>query len=393
LAGWFVHDEGILPGCGEVSTPFLAGGFWGSGRSVAGAAPIAKVVTAAYLIGVRVIYGLNSSEFNLPRSSLTVGNFDGVHGGHRQIIAQARRLAESTGGEAVVLTFEPHPLSVVAPAKTPPCLAPLPEKLDLLAAAGAQVTVVAEANRNLLTLTAEQFIERVLLRLNPTHIVEGSSFGFGRGRSGTPETLRRLGGRHGFEVLIVDPVRVDLDRETTVEVSSSIIRRLISEGRMEPASRCLGRPYGLSGKVVVGRRRGKQLGFPTANLAVEGRLIPADGVYAGSARLQSRALQSAVTEVGDSVWPAAISIGTTPTFEAGGKTHARPERRVEAHLLGADAEFYGRQIRLEFGAWLRNQEKFESPDDLVAQIARDVEAVRRYAADAAPIGGLRKAEA
>ena len=322
---------------------------------------------------MKVIYGLDSPDARLPRSSVTIGNFDGVHRGHQRIIAQARRVGEGVDAPTVVLTFEPHPLTVVAPARAPARLTPLPEKLDRLADAGAQIAVVARANRDLLALTPRQFIERVVGRLHPSHIVEGPSFGFGRGRSGTSDTLRQLGAEQGFEVLVADPVRVALDRDATVEVSSSLVRRLIAEGRVERATLCLGRPYALIGKVVVGIGRGKGLGFPTINLAVEDQLIPADGVYAGRARLELDPSAGPASRV------AAISIGTTPTFEDAGPGQGPAARRVEAYLLDTEAELYGREVRLEFGTWLRTQEKFESAAALSAQIARDVQAVRRYA--------------
>ena len=339
---------------------------------------------------MKVIHGLDCPDSDTASAgggSLTIGNFDGVHRGHREIIARARSAAGGATGAAaqtVVLTFEPHPLSVVAPAKAPPRLTPLPEKLDQLAAAGAEVAVVAKANRDLLGLTPQQFIERVVGRIQPRHIVEGASFGFGRGRSGTIETLRQLGREYGFEVVTVDTVRVEIDRETTVEVSSSIIRRLIAEGQTEQAALCLGRPYALMGKVVAGTGRGKRLGFPTANMTVADQLIPADGVYAGFASTPSRRLSPAVAAkrtVHVSSWPAAISIGTTPTFENSDSRHRPKERQIEAHLLDADTDLYGREIRLEFGRWLRGQEKFASAAALIDQIARDVEAVRRSAAD------------
>jgi riboflavin kinase/FMN adenylyltransferase len=267
----------------------------------------------------------------------------------------------------LVLTFEPHPLSVVAPGKAPPSLTPLPEKLEQLAAAGADITVVAKADPNLLTLTPEEFINRVVARLSPVHIVEGTSFGFGRGRSGDAATLRRLGAEHGFMVTIVDPVRVTVDGGTTVEVSSSAIRRFIAEGRVEHAARCLGRAYTLIGEVVSGAGRGRQIGVPTANMGGLQQLVPGDGVYAGFARIHGKSSHERAPI------PAAISIGTTPTFEdAGG-------RCVEVHLLDTEADLYNRQIRLEFGIRLRGQRKFASPADLVGQISRDIEAVRRFA--------------
>ncbi|HUU85790.1 MAG TPA: bifunctional riboflavin kinase/FAD synthetase [Phycisphaerae bacterium] len=320
---------------------------------------------------MKVFHGLDSVTPALTASSLTIGNFDGMHRGHQRIVAQTIRLAADAGAPAVALTFEPHPLDIVAPERAPSRLTVLSEKLDQLAAAGIDVTVVARADRALLALTPEQFAGRIVERLHPTYIVEGASFGFGRGRSGTTETLRKLGPGHGFEVFVVDPVQVHLDSDTVVDISSSLIRRLLTDGQVHRAAECLGRPYALAGEVVTGARRGVRLGFPTANIDVGGQLVPADGVYAGTARL------AVDSPAGAGQWPAAVSIGSTPTFQESGE---QIQRRVEAHLLDADpdTDLYGQEIRLDFGVRLRGQERFESPDGLQAQIARDVEAVRRY---------------
>ena len=329
---------------------------------------------APILLNVKTINGLDSPDLvaalgpQASRCALTIGNFDGVHRGHQQIIAQAALLAANAGDLTVVVTFEPHPLSVVTPAKAPARLMPPEEKLACLAAAGADITVVIEANRDLLSTTAEDFIERLAARLHPGHIVEGSSFGFGRGRTGTVDTLRSLGRQRDFHVTIVDPVRVQLDGETKVDVSSSLIRTLVAEGRVHRAALCLGRPYTLIGRVTTGQRRGVTLGYPTANLAVDDQLVPADGVYAGFA------------VAGTARRPAAISIGTTPTFSADPQRPGDgPQSKIEAYLLDAEVDLYNQDLRLEFGKWLREQQRFESAGELRAQIAKDVEAVRQHA--------------
>ncbi|MCH7813606.1 MAG: riboflavin biosynthesis protein RibF [Planctomycetes bacterium] len=334
---------------------------------------------------MKVVQGLDAPELDLPCSSLTIGNFDGVHCGHQQIIAQAGLLAANIAAPTVVLTFEPHPITILRPDQAPARLTPLPEKLERLRAAGADLVVVAEANRALLSLEAPRFVERVVARLHPAHIVEGRSFRFGAGRSGTSETLADLGRLHGFNVFIVDPVRLQVDPDTTVEVSSSLIRTLIGQGRVHRASLCLGRRYALVGDVVGGHGRGRGLGFPTANLDACDQLIPGDGVYAGFAWLEGESSDEARR------WPAAISIGVNPTFAGASGPSARPERRVEAHLLGPEAEMYGRRLRLEFGIRLRDQKKFDSPQALSNQIARDVEAVRRHADEQAAESAPRAA--
>ncbi len=312
---------------------------------------------------MRVIRGQDFERFELPASVLTIGNFDGVHRGHRQIIAQAGLLAADRNFPVVVLTFEPHPLRVVGSRPAPPRLTPPEEKIAQLIRAGADITVVADSTPALLGLTPEDFVDRIVVpRFHPTHIVEGASFGFGRGRKGTVGLLGQLGRTRGFETFVVEPVRLQVERDDTVLVSSSLIRRLLQDGRVHRAELCLGRPYTLVGTVGTGAQRGAGLGFPTANLECAGQLVPGEGVYSGKAYL------------GDEVYPAAVSIGTAPTF--GGTV-----RRVEVHLLGFDGDLHGRPIRLDFHRPLRAQRKFVSKEELIEQITQDVAQVRRLFAE------------
>lgn len=238
------------------------------------------------------------------------------------------------------------------------------QKLDLLRDAGVDVVVVARSEPELLGTEADRFVEDILIRLfHPTHIVEGPSFGFGRGRKGTPELLARVAGKFECDVHIVDPVRLTLEGDQDVMVSSSLVRSLIATGKVLDASLCLGRPYCVTGRVAEGARRGRTIGFPTANLANIEQLVPGDGVYAGRA------------VVGERSYAAAISIGRTPTFGEG-------ERQVEAHLLDFDTDIYGRSIQIEFERRLRDQCTFASATELTDQLRRDVEAVRAGVASA-----------
>jgi riboflavin kinase/FMN adenylyltransferase len=306
---------------------------------------------------LKIIKGLEAVDPPLEQSVLTVGNFDGVHLAHQQLLAQAGLFGAATGGPVVVLTFEPHPLAVVGPGKAPPRLSLPDEKLRLLGEAGAEIVVVAESKPDLLGMEAERFVKEVIHgRFNPTHIVEGPSFGFGRGRKGTPELLARVAGGFRCEVHILEPVTLRINGETMM-VSSTLVRRLLEEGKVHRAALCLGRPFALVGEVVPGDARGREIGFPTANLAVVDQLIPRDGVYAG------------VAVVGSERYACAISIGNTPTF--GGT-----EKRIEGHILDFEGEIYGERIRLEFDRLLRPQVKYDSPEELTRQLWQDVQAVR-----------------
>jgi riboflavin kinase/FMN adenylyltransferase len=289
-------------------------------------------------------------------SVLTIGNFDGVHRAHQALISEARRAARNES-PVVVLTFDPHPLSIVAPRRVPPSLMPLAERRARLAEAGADHVAVARSDRELLSLSAEEFIRDVVCaRFRPVCLVEGPTFGFGRGRRGNVDLLKTLGEVHRFTVYVVPALSVVLDG-APVTVSSSAIRNLLEAGQVESARTLLGRPYGLHGDVVHGEARGRTIGFPTVNLRTATQVIPGDGVYAGR------------TSVGDAQYPCAISIGHKATFGEG-------PRSIEAHLIGFSGELYGRTLRLDFHRRLRDQRRFESVEALVSQLRRDVEMAR-----------------
>lgn len=317
---------------------------------------------------MKVVHGLEELVGPVGNSVLTIGNFDGVHQAHQKILAQAGQLAAKTGGRVVALTFEPHPLTVVRPEDAPRRLTLLDQKLRYMEEAGAATVVVARSEPELLALQPHRFVTEVITALfRPTAIVEGPTFCFGRGRKGTPQTLRELATPLGCDVHIVDPVRATIAEGETVMVSSTLIRDLLRQGRVREASLCLGRGYALCGEVVRGDGRGRRIGFPTANLSVGDQLVPAEGVYAGRVSVGGRELLCA------------ISVGHTPTF--GGTTD-----RAEAHILDFDADIYGELICIEFERFLRPQCRFDSPDALVAQLRRDVEAVRSATKESRPTG-------
>jgi len=313
---------------------------------------------------VKVYEGLESLDPPLHGVVLTIGNFDGVHRGHQQILAQAAMFSAQTGGPLVVLTFEPHPRAVLRPGDAPARLTPLREKLALLARAEVRATVVVRSEPALLQLAPDEFVERMLVgKFHPCCVVEGESWGFGRGREGNVETLRALGCRMGFEVFVVPSVTLQIEPGRTVLVTSTLIRRLLRDGQVHRAALCLGRPYALLGQVARGERVGGLLGFPTANVQVQEQLIPADGVYA------------AVAEVAGQRRPAAVHVGPKPTF-------GREGRGIEAHLLDFDGQIYGEPIRLELLRRLRGPRKFETSQALQRQIHRDLRQVRAIAGQA-----------
>lgn len=307
------------------------------------------------------IRGLDNAHLKIDRCVLTVGNFDGVHLAHQRLIAEALEAAEAFGVPAIALTFDPHPLTIVAPARAPARLCTLSDRLGWLCATGINGTVVAKSEPSLLGIEPETFVRDVLFaKFHPTCIIEGPTFGFGRGRKGTPALLQQMGPALDFSVRIVEEVTIDTDGETLV-VSSSLIRDLVRKGDVSLASHCLGRPYQVTGMVIRGHGRGRKLGFPTANLGKIEQLIPADGVYSGRA------------SVGDGYWPCAVSIGSTPTFGA------NEARQVEVYMLEFDGDLYGEILRVEFDRLLRPQQKFASLTELSDQLLRDVQQVRNGA--------------
>lgn len=305
-----------------------------------------------------------------------------MHIGHAALVERARELV-GPGGRVAVLTFDPHPASVLRPGDPVPRLTTFEQRERLLRGCGADAVVRLEPTRELLALDPGAFARRVAEQHAPSVIVEGPDFRFGHDRGGDVEALRTLGRGLGFEVEVVDPVAQALRDQSAVRVSSSIVRWVLAHGRVRDAALLLGRPYELAGSVVRGDRRGRGLGFPTANV-VSACASPGDGVYAGIARLPD-----------GRAWGAAINVGERPTFDG-------PAHRVEAHLLDVEAPpgpagdgpwapipglpEYGWACSLEFIGWVRDQVRFDSPEALRAQIGRDLERVR---AIVGPIGPTR----
>lgn len=283
--------------------------------------------------------------------ALTVGSFDGVHLGHLDVIRHTVEAAAAADrAQPALITFEPHPRCVLDPANCPQSITSLREKLALIEAAGIQHTIVLRFDRELSTLSPQEFIDRLSAAMDIKRWVIGYDFAFGRGRTGNAEWLRG----HGHAVEVIPPFKVG-DRE----LHSSEVRRLITSGDVEEANRLLGREYSMSGPVEAGDRVGRRLGFPTANIGIEpNKLVPALGAYAGRAKAAE----------GDFV--AALSVGYRPTF--GGT-----QLRVEAFLLDFEGDLYQQRLELRFVSYLHPDIKFPSPAELVHQLKQDVADTRR----------------
>ncbi|MFN8194873.1 MAG: bifunctional riboflavin kinase/FAD synthetase [Nocardioidaceae bacterium] len=294
----------------------------------------------------------------LGRTVVTIGNFDGVHLGHQHVVRRAREVAADRGlADVVAVTFDPHPFAVLRPEHAPPTLTTLEDRLRLLDEAGADDVLVLPFDREMATWSPEEFIDRVLVSaLHAAAVVVGANFRFGHRAAGDVAVLTEAGESRGFEV-----TGVALDGGPQVW-SSTYVRACVAAGDVEGAAEALGRPFTVHGVVVEGDHRGRELGFPTANVpASTMAAVPADGVYAG--RLRRR-------DTGET-YPAAISVGTNPTFVG------KRERRVESYVLDrTDLELYGVEVEVTFLARLRGMETFAGVDELVAQMHDDVRRTR-----------------
>ena len=280
---------------------------------------------------------------------LALGNFDGLHRGHLKIVERVRRAAEERGTTALAMTFDPHPSKIVRPDKAPPLLMTHQQKLDSLARAGMHGVAIVRFTPELAAWDPETFVRSVLVEwLHVSEVWVGANFLFGHDRQGTFSLLRTLGARYGFRAEKIDPVRYK-----EFVVSSTRIRRLVTEGRLDEAGALLGHYYEIEGSVVKGQQRGRDLGFPTANVCAENELLPPRGVYATT------------TSVAGVTYPSITNIGVRPTF-------GNDENIViESHLIGFDKDLYGSRVRIGFVQRLRDEKQFEGVEALKAQIAAD----------------------
>ena len=282
--------------------------------------------------------------------ALTIGNFDGVHLGHQMLLAETARQARP----AVAVTFDPHPMQILRPDRVQPFLSTIADRTALMLQYGVEHVLILQTTSDLLQLSAREFFEQIIVeRLQAKAIVEGYSFGFGRGREGTSEMLGRLCAEHCVPLTLMPPRQI-----LGQPVSSSRVRAELLAGNVDLVQQLLSRPYRLTGIVGNGAKSGASLGFPTANLYDVPTLIPGNGVYAVNAT------------IGGASWPAAANVGPNPTF-------GEAARKIEVHLLGFAGDLYGRSISVDFMAKIRDTRSFGSAAELVAQIRVDVNEVKR----------------
>jgi riboflavin kinase / FMN adenylyltransferase len=308
--------------------------------------------------------GLDDVPTGWGRSVVTVGVFDGVHRGHQKLIGRAVAVAAARGLPSVLVTFDPHPTEVVRPGHHPAQLTTLARRAELVGEMGISAFCVLPFTTEMARMPANEFAHEVLVeRLHAAAVLVGDNFTFGHGAKGDVPLLRQLGRRFGFAVEGLELITDSTDPGNGVTYSSTYIRACIDGGDVTLAAQALGRPHRLEGVVVRGDRRGHELGFPTANLAPPPfSAVPADGVYACWFVHGKRQL------------PAAVSVGTNPTFSG-------RQRTVEAYVLDVDEDFYGHQVALDFVDRLRGMERFDSVEALVEQMGRDVDRTRELLAD------------
>ena len=298
------------------------------------------------------------SELSIQSHVVVIGVFDGVHKGHQELLNRAKAIAD--GREIVVLTFDPHPTTVFAPDRAPAMLTTLSDRVELLKIHGADQVAVMKFNEKFAAMSPEDFVKGVLVdQLHASTVIVGENFTYGHKAAGNVDSLIKSGLTHNFTV-----DAQELNSDNGEVISSSRIRGLIHEGNVEDARLLLGRPHRLDGVVVHGEKRGREIGYPTANLGnIDGQTIPADGVYAGW------------LTVGINFWPAAISIGTNPTFEG------ERGRQVEAYALDQEGlELYDKNASIEFGWRLRPTLKFDGLEPLLVQMKIDCDQARKLTA-------------
>ncbi|MFA5554450.1 MAG: bifunctional riboflavin kinase/FAD synthetase [Phycisphaerae bacterium] len=313
---------------------------------------------------MKVIDSISNLSADYRGSVVSIGNFDGLHIGHRQILQIALKTARQNKAKSIVISFDPHPAAVLNPQKAPAIITPGPLKQRLFEEIGVDCWLKLHSSPKILSLAAQDFIKQVVLKpINPCVLVEGEDFRFGQNRQGDVKLLKEIGSSCGFEVIEVPAITIEL--EQTVRISSTMIRYMLHSGEVSDAAAAMGRPYRLIGKIIRGRGKGKELGFPTLNMDKPEQLIPAEGVYAGLVSIADSYEQACRAE--DKI-PAAFSIGQARTF-----ADEHP-MLIEAHLfINPESDFTGKYMAMDFVEHIRPQHKFSSVEELSHQIKKDCE--------------------
>lgn len=298
---------------------------------------------------MKIFRDIDDPGLSLSGTVATMGNFDGVHLGHQTLVRNTVEESKQVGCPATVLTFEPHPLKVLAPERAPLLILSYEDKMALLQSLGVDIVVAQRFDRQFASITAEEFVWRFLVgRLKVKKLWVGRDLRFGQGREGDTDTLLRLAPHAGFEVCLLDPILLE-----GVRISSSRIRQLLEEGHVDRVRPMLGRYHFVSGRVVTGRRRGQELGFPTANIATHTEVVPRNGIYATLIQFKNQQ------------WRSVSSVGVNPTFGDGPRT-------VESFILDFEGDIYGEWVKLSFVQRIRDEKKFAVIQDLVSRMHEDV---------------------
>jgi riboflavin kinase/FMN adenylyltransferase len=305
---------------------------------------------------VQIIRGIENFKETLRNPVVTLGNFDGVHVGHQDIFKRVREEASKIHGEGMVITFEPHPLKVLAPDKFLPLLTPFRKKMMLIQKSGIETVLCIDFSLEFSEIPPSEFIKSILVeKVKVKEVIIGYNYHFGKGQQGDAQTLIDAGGVFNFEVSVVEPFRIG-----RIVVSSSRIRDLLQGGEVEEASRLLGRDYPMIGKVVGGAKRGQTLGFPTANLEISDELYPKSGVYAVEVEWRQQRLNGLA------------NIGSNPTFFSEQNGRGNPIS-LEVFILNFNRNIYGEEIQINFRRRIRDEVRFESSSLLIEQIKKDIQ--------------------
>jgi riboflavin kinase/FMN adenylyltransferase len=293
---------------------------------------------------------IEDQELAITGSVVTLGNFDGIHLGHQALVRHTVEESKRLGYPSIVLTFEPHPLKILAPERAPRLLLSYQDKLDLFQALGVDIVIAQRFDRQFASITAEDFVRRLLVgRLKAKKLWVGRDLRFGQGRKAGTDDLMRVAPQLGFQVGVLDPIS-----SNGMRISSSRIRELVEAGCVDEVQPMLGRYHFVSGRVVAGQGRGRKLGFPTANISSQTEVVPSNGIYATLITVRSRR------------WPSVSSVGVNPTFGEGPRT-------VESFIFDFESDIYGEAAKLSFVKRIRDEKKFANVEDLIAEMHGDVD--------------------